>query len=61
MSGEGGDEDWLNSWEQQCSDAMEEQPNYEQSLISECSNSHSKIWSSFQESASAVAQLYRGK
>nr|CAH7743037.1 unnamed protein product [Callosobruchus chinensis] len=61
MSGEGGDEDWLNSWEQQCSDAMEEQPNYEQSLISECSNSHSKIWSSFQESASAVAQLYRDK
>ncbi|CAH1956767.1 unnamed protein product [Acanthoscelides obtectus] len=61
MSGEGGDENWLNSWEQQCSDAMDEQPNYEQSLITECSNSQTKIWSSFQESATAVAQLYRDR
>ncbi|KAJ8969126.1 hypothetical protein NQ317_007799 [Molorchus minor] len=59
MNGEGGDESWLTSWEQQCVDSMEEQPNYEQSLIGETNISQTKTWTSFQDSATAVAQLYR--
>ncbi|KAJ8956627.1 hypothetical protein NQ318_013981 [Aromia moschata] len=61
MNGENGDENWLSSWEQQCADALEEQPNYEQSMIGETNNSQTKIWTAFQDSATAVAQLYRDR
>ncbi|KAJ8916803.1 hypothetical protein NQ315_005810 [Exocentrus adspersus] len=61
MNGEGGDENWLSSWEQQCAESLEEQPNFEQSLISESNNTNRKIWTSFQDSATAVAQLYRDR
>lgn len=60
MNGEGGDESWLNSWEQQCADSIEEEPDYEQSLLTESDSLHTKVWTSFQDSATAIAQLYRG-
>lgn len=60
MSGDGGDEQWLSSWEQQCAESIEEQPDYEQLLITDTDNSHRKIWSAFQDSATSIAQLYRG-
>lgn len=60
MNGDGDSETWLNGWEQQCADEIEEQPDYEQSLITESDNSHRKIWTAFQDSATAIAQLYRG-
>lgn len=60
MNGDGDSESWLNGWEQQCADEIEEQPDYEQSLITESDNSHRKIWTAFQDSATAIAQLYRG-
>lgn len=55
-----GDEDWLNSWEQQCISSCDEQPDYEQILEKETSNTDRTVWTSFQDSATAVAQLYRG-
>ncbi|KAG5882624.1 hypothetical protein JTB14_013313 [Gonioctena quinquepunctata] len=61
MNGEGGDENWSSSWEQQCAKSIEEQPNYEQNLIAENNISQTKLWSSFQDSATAVAQLYRDR
>lgn len=61
MNGEGDGEPWLTGWEQQCADEIEEQPDYEQSLVTESDNSHRKIWTAFQDSATAIAQLYRGK
>lgn len=61
MSGDGNDESWLSSWEQQCSESIEEQPEYEPLLITDTNNSHGKIWSAFQDSATSVAQLYRDR
>ncbi|KAF2896216.1 hypothetical protein ILUMI_09960 [Ignelater luminosus] len=61
MSGDGGDESWLSSWEQQCAESIEEQPDYEQLLITDTDNSHRKIWSAFQDSATSIAQLYRDR
>lgn len=61
MNTENNEESWLSNWEQECANSIEEQPNYEQSLITENNNAQTKIWSSFQDSATAVAQLYRGK
>ncbi|CAG9829144.1 unnamed protein product [Diabrotica balteata] len=61
MNGEGGDDNWLTGWEQQCADSLSEQPNFEQNLITESSNYQTRIWSSFQDSATAVAQLYRDR
>ncbi|CAH0564500.1 unnamed protein product [Brassicogethes aeneus] len=61
MNGENEDESWLTNWEEQCANSIEEQPDYEQQLMQECDNSHTKIWNSFQDSATAVAQLYRDR
>lgn len=61
MNSESNEDTWLSSWEQECANAIDEQPNHEQSLISENNNAQTKIWSSFQDSATAVAQLYRGE
>lgn len=60
MNGDGDNESWLSSWEQQCADSVDEQPDYEQSLRDECENSHTRTWTAFQDSAAAIAQLYRG-
>ncbi|GJQ72450.1 hypothetical protein Trydic_g3525 [Trypoxylus dichotomus] len=59
MDGDG--ESWLTGWEQQCADIIEGQPDYEQSLTIEADNSHRKIWTVFQDSATAIAQLYRDR
>lgn len=61
MNGDGDGEPWLSGWEQQCADSVDEQPDYEQSLRDESETSHTRIWSAFQDSAAAIAQLYRGK
>lgn len=60
MNPEGGEENWLSNWEQECAESIETQPNYEQSMTTESNGAHTKIWSAFQGSATAVAQLYRG-
>lgn len=61
MNGDGENESWLTGWEQECADEIEEQPDYEQSFVTETDNSHRKIWTAFQDSATAIAQLYRGR
>lgn len=60
MNGESDSDSWLTGWEQQCADSIEGQPDYEQSLTIEADNSHRKIWTVFQDSATCIAQLYRG-
>lgn len=61
MSGHGDGDNWLSSWEKHCIDSIEEQPNYEQLLITDTDTSHRKIWIAFQDSATSIAQLYRGE
>jgi hypothetical protein len=61
MNGDGDGESWLSGWEQQCADSVDEQPDYEQSLRDESENSHTRIWTAFQDSAAAIAQLYRDR
>ncbi|XP_019875457.1 telomere attrition and p53 response 1 protein [Aethina tumida] len=61
MNGENDEETWLTNWEKQCTNAIQEQPDYEQQLMAECDSSHTRIWNSFQDSATAVAQLYRDR
>lgn len=56
-----GDENWLTGWEQQCISSCDEQPDYEQILIKETDAVHRTVWNTFQDSATAIAQLYRGK
>lgn len=58
--GDGDNETWLSGWEQECAHEIEEQPDYEQTFVTETDNSHRKIWTAFQDSATAIAQLYRG-
>ncbi|XP_044252447.1 UPF0472 protein C16orf72 homolog isoform X3 [Tribolium madens] len=61
MNGDGDSESWLSGWEQQCADSVDEQPDFEQSLRDESENSHTRIWTAFQDSAAAIAQLYRDR
>lgn len=61
MNGEDDHDNWLNSWEQQCAETIENQPDYDQSLAEENEHFQRRVWTSFQDSATAIAQLYRGK
>ncbi|XP_017781587.1 PREDICTED: UPF0472 protein C16orf72 homolog isoform X2 [Nicrophorus vespilloides] len=61
MNGEGDGQSWLTGWEQQCADSIEEQPDFEQTLTLESDDSQRKIWNVFQDSATAIAQLYRDR
>lgn len=60
MNGEDEHEIWLSGWEQQCCEAIQNQPAYEQSLAAENEYFQRRVWTSFQDSATAIAQLYRG-
>lgn len=60
MNGEDGDENWLTGWEQQCAESIESEPDYDQRLAEENENFQRRIWTDFQDSATAIAQLYRG-
>ncbi|ERL89701.1 hypothetical protein D910_07064 [Dendroctonus ponderosae] len=59
MNGEDEHEIWLSGWEQQCCEAIQNQPAYEQSLAAENEYFQRRVWTSFQDSATAIAQLYR--
>lgn len=61
MDNEDDEGNWLSSWEQQCGDSIEEQPDYEQNLITEIDMGQRRMWNSFQDSATAIAQLYRDR
>lgn len=61
MNGQDDHDSWLNNWEQQCAEAIENQPDYDQSLAQENEVYQRRVWTSFQESATAIAQLYRDR
>lgn len=53
---EHGPEHWFSKWERQClAEAEQVDPNEE-----EAEQSQQKLWHLFQNSATAVAQLYKG-
>lgn len=53
---EHGPEHWFSKWERQClAEAEQDNPNEE-----EREQSQQKLWHLFQNSATAVAQLYKG-
>lgn len=55
------DESWLTGWEQQCIEAVQNETDYEEVLNSQTDTVQRNVWSAFQDSATAVAQLYRGE
>lgn len=61
QSGE-NDESWsIPSIEEQYMEAIERQPNYETQYLNERDTSVRNIFHNFQESATSIAQLYRGR
>lgn len=53
---EHGPEHWFSKWERQClAEAEQREPNEE-----EADDDQDKLWHLFQNSATAVAQLYKG-
>ena len=66
MSEDRSDEDplmdlWYSNWEQQSVEALETEPDYEIQLHNEKELYSQQMWTSFQTTASAIAQLYKGK
>ncbi|OXU29840.1 hypothetical protein TSAR_010368 [Trichomalopsis sarcophagae] len=65
MSEDRSDEDsimdlWYSNWEQQCVEGIQAEPDYEGQLQGEKELYSQQIWSSFQTTATAIAQLYKG-
>lgn len=55
------EDDWLASIEAEYLASMAAEPDYEGQYITEREASMRGMWSSFQESATSIAQLYRGE
>ena len=55
------DANWLTNWEDQCIQDWENETNMDDKIQNESERSAQKLWLSFQNSATAIAQLYRGK
>jgi len=52
---------WLSSWEKKCLDEWEKESVFEDRLQVENEKSSQKIWQSFQNSATAVSRLFKGR
>lgn len=52
---------WLTNWEDQCVREFESDTNMDERIQTETEQYAQKLWLSFQNSATAIAQLYRGK
>ncbi|XP_002740426.1 HUWE1-associated protein modifying stress responses-like [Saccoglossus kowalevskii] len=52
---------WVSNWEQQCLEQLENEANYDERLLADREDSTQKLWLSFQNSATAVAQLYKDR
>lgn len=62
QSGDKDNEDgWLTSMEEQYLQDIGAEPDYERQYNTERESSMRNVWASFQESATSIAQLYRGK
>lgn len=57
----GGEDGWLSSIEEQYLQTIGAEPDYERLYNHERDTSQRSVWGSFQESATSIAQLYRGK
>jgi len=53
-------DNWLSSWEAQSLDEWDRNSNMDELVHAENEQSLQKLWLSFQNSASAIAQLYKG-
>ncbi|XP_077980314.1 HUWE1-associated protein modifying stress responses-like [Glandiceps talaboti] len=52
---------WASNWEQQCIEQLESEANFDERLSVDREESAQKLWLSFQNSATAVAQLYKDR
>lgn len=52
---------WISNWERQCEIEVENEPDLDQAVLSERDLSTQKLWYLFQNSATSVAQLFKGK
>lgn len=52
------DESWV---ENQCLEALNSQPDFEKEYVAHRESTIRNVYSGFQDSATAIAQLYRGK
>ncbi len=52
---------WISNWERQCEIELENEPDLESQVLSERDLATQKLWYLFQNSATAVAQLFKGK
>lgn len=52
---------WVTKWEQECLSEVDTQPNMDEILHNERDLATQKLWLYFQNSATALAQLYKGK
>lgn len=53
-------ESWLSNWEEECIQEWEDETNMDERLKNDSEISSQKLWMGFQNSATAVAQLYKG-
>lgn len=51
---------WITNWERQCIEEVESSPDLESQIQNEKDTSSQKLWLLFQNSATCVAQLYKG-
>ena len=51
---------WISNWERQCEIELENEPDLEGQVLSERDLSTQKLWHLFQNSATSVAQLFKG-
>lgn len=56
-----GSENWLSHFESQCLQELDTEANMEERLQTEREYAAQKLWSAFQNSATAVAQMYRDR
>lgn len=53
-------EDWLGAYEEDDIDELQQEPNLEEKLLSEKDLAEQHLFLTFQNSATAIAQLYKG-
>ena len=53
-------DNWLNSFEEECIEELHSETNMEEALEKQRELSEQKLWLQFQNSATAIAQLYKG-
>ena len=50
----------FTSWEKQCVEQVESQPDFEEKLATEKEQALQRLWNAFQNAAAACTQLYKG-